>query len=139
MKTLKHFIPAIVMLAVIFGFSSQNGSQSGGLSDAIYYFLNNLIQLPLAKDTMTFVIRKCAHMTEFGLLGLSWYHGLKYVLKNNQYKISLLLVFVCGCLDEFHQLFIAGRAGQFRDALIDTTGGLIFLLVYYLIRHKPSE
>lgn len=135
MKTLKHFIPAILLLFMIFGFSTQNGQQSSGLSGVVYNILNAIFHFSFSKDTMTFVIRKCAHMTEFGLLGIAWYHGLKYVRDTHLYKISLLLVFICGCLDEFHQLFIPGRAGQFRDALIDTTGGFIFLVFLFIVKH----
>ena len=135
MKKLRYYLPSICMLVVIFGFSSQNGHQSGSLSDAIYYSLNALVTLPFSKDSMVFVIRKCAHMTEFGLLALTLYYGM---YKNGHTKLfikAILLTFVFACMDEFHQLFISGRAGQFRDVLIDTTGGLLFLCLLQLIRY----
>lgn len=140
MKKIKYYIPAMIMLCVIFGFSSQNGTQSGHLSDSIYYFLQAHFSFPFAKDTMTFIIRKCAHMTEFGLLGLSLLYGLSHSIENHRYQLSLALVFICGCLDEFHQRFSAGRSPSLRDALIDTTGALIALSIcYFIIHHQRKE
>ncbi len=139
MKKIKYYIPAMIMLCVIFGFSAQNGNDSGHLSDSIYYFLQAHVPLPFAKDTMTFVIRKCAHMTEFGLLGLSFLYGFSHSFSQHLYKVSLALVFVCGCLDEFHQRFSAGRSPSLRDALIDTTGALIFLNITYFITHRQKR
>ena len=135
MKKLRYYLPSICMLVVIFGFSSQNGHQSGSLSDAIYYSLNALVTLPFSKDSMVFVIRKCAHMTEFGLLALTLYYGMYKNVHTKLFIKAILLTFVFACMDEFHQLFISGRAGQFRDVLIDTTGGLLFLCLLQLIRY----
>jgi len=45
-----------------------------------------------------------------------------------------LLSFLYACSDEFHQTFVPGRAGQFKDVLIDTAGALIGLIVVTLIR-----
>ena len=56
-------------------------------------------------------------------------------------SLSLLFCFLYACSDEFHQLFIPGRSGQFIDILIDTSGALIMLLIIYLWqkRKKPSQ
>ena len=38
------------------------------------------------------------------------------------------------CTDEFHQIFVPGREGAFRDVIIDTCGGITLILLYNLIR-----
>ena len=43
---------------------------------------------------------------------------------NNIY-LTILICFVYSCTDEFHQLFINGRTGQFSDCIIDTLGATI--------------
>ena len=45
---------------------------------------------------------------------------------------SLIFTFLYACSDEFHQLFITGRSGEFRDVMIDTIGGFIGSTILYL-------
>ena len=42
----------------------------------------------------------------------------------------MLICFVYACSDEWHQTFVPGRAGQFRDVLLDTAGSLTGLLTW---------
>ena len=51
--------------------------------------------------------------------------------------ISFLGTFLYACSDEFHQLFIYGRSGEFRDVMIDSTGGIIgLLLIIFIVKYK---
>lgn len=70
----------------------------------------------------------------FCVLGIlffgSAYNGdniLKYVF------IALLLAFLYACSDEYHQTFVVGRTGQFKDVLIDFSGAFIGVLIVSLI------
>ena len=38
------------------------------------------------------------------------------------------------CSDEFHQLFVAGRAGRINDVLIDSAGAVLGLALFLFIR-----
>ena len=49
------------------------------------------------------------------------------------------MTFLYACTDEFHQLFVPGRAGRFTDVLIDTTGGIIMLLFIALVTHVARK
>ena len=49
------------------------------------------------------------------------------------YIIAISTVFIYACTDEFHQLFVPGRSGQFTDVLIDTAGGLIGLVCILIL------
>ena len=57
-------------------------------------------------------------------------------------KIILLAIIFCliyACSDEFHQFFVAGRAGRLTDILIDTTGSILGVLTYYLVYNKYNK
>lgn len=114
-------------MIIIFMFSNQNGSESSGLSDMIVLFIQKFINID--KDLLSIIVRKGAHMSEYGLLTLSLIYGF---YKNNVihvYTYSLLITFLYASFDEFHQLFIAGRAGRPMDVLIDVCGGIIIILI----------
>ncbi|GFI41691.1 VanZ family protein [Thomasclavelia cocleata] len=140
MKKLKYFIPAIIWMIFIFIMSHTNGNESSNQSNFIVKIVLEFININ--HETLSFMIRKIAHMSEYAILLLFIYYGLyKTITYKYQLLISLLITFIYACSDEFHQLFIPGRSGQFIDILIDTSGALIMLLIIYLWqkRKKPSQ
>ena len=51
--------------------------------------------------------------------------------------IAFLCTFLYACSDEFHQLFIPGRSGEFRDVMIDSTGGIIgIVFTTFIVKYK---
>ena len=52
---------------------------------------------------------------------------------NKKIIISLILGFIYACSDELHQTFVAGRSGEARDVLIDTSGVFIGICISYVI------
>jgi VanZ family protein len=42
-------------------------------------------------------------------------------------------------MDEWHQSFIPSRTGTWRDAVLDSLAGLVFLLVAYFWLRRPDE
>lgn len=129
------FLPAIIMMYVIFSFSAQNGTTSGNLSFRISCKVVSIGAEVLGKELSTlqieayahdihFYIRKLAHMTEYFALAVSvafplYVYGLR----------GIPLVIVAGgfcvgfaCLDEYHQSFVAGRGPSKRDVAIDSIG-----------------
>ena len=51
--------------------------------------------------------------------------------------IAFLGTFLYACSDEFHQLFIPGRSGEFRDVMIDSTGGIIgIVFTTFIVKYK---
>ncbi|MEW8956524.1 VanZ family protein, partial [Clostridium sp.] len=55
-----------------------------------------------------------------------------FLLKYAQWY-SVIFSFLYAVTDEFHQTFIPGRVGSFKDVLIDTTGALICAIVITLL------
>lgn len=149
------FVPATLLLFLIFGFSAQDGNTSGSLSFEISLFLVKLFSplLPAAmSDTVLieraelihFFVRKTAHMTEYFLLALSlqlplvaWLSNV--LSKNYRIVIGFIVTVFLAALDEFHQTFVPGRSGNFTDVCIDSIGAFIAslcLLFFYYIRKK---
>ena len=50
--------------------------------------------------------------------------------------LPFLISLIYACSDEFHQLFIAGRAGQIQDVMIDSIGILIGFLIIMIYQKK---
>ncbi len=152
---LLSFIPALLLLFLIFGFSAQDGEESGSLSFQISLFLVQLVSplLPAAMseevlferaELIHYFVRKAAHMTEYFLLALSLQLPLTAWLSH---KISwkpriltgFLLTVVFAALDEFHQSFVPGRSGNFTDVCIDSVGAIaasICLFIFYSLYQK---
>ena len=131
MKKIKYFIPSIFLMILIFMFYHQTGSESSGLSSQIVLWIQTYLHIPISE----FIVRKAAHMSEYALLTLTLIYGFY----KNHYPIqkimiySLIGTFLYACSDEMHQLFIGGRAGQFTDVLIDTCGGCLTIIFYYVL------
>lgn len=141
------WIPVILMGLVIFGFSGQNGEQSGGFSSKIASIMVDsadkagIIDIDEAGkqiliDKMQYPIRKCAHMTEYAIFAAFTFIALYYdgIRKRWTYFFAVFIAFLFACTDEFHQLFVPGRSGQFTDVCIDTIGACIGILIIFLIR-----
>lgn len=132
----------ILWMAFIFHLSNQPASISASQSGS---FRQMIIEMPIlgaiTKPILTssigeFFIRKAAHMFLYFVLAILIYsliYNVKY--HRNSQKIlksmiiSLIVVFLYACTDEFHQLFIPGRSGEFRDVMVDTLGGIIGLIL----------
>ena len=135
---------------VIFGFSSQDGEASGGLSRNI---TNKILQISnkynalgqeekeqIANKTEK-IIRKVAHFSIYTVVGLLLMGLLStYKIKENWRMIlSILLGMIYAVSDEIHQSFIPGRTPQITDIYIDTLGvvlGVLLILLFIKIYDK---
>ena len=140
MKKIIYFIPSFIIMFIIFGFSGQNGTESSGLSSQITLWIQTYLHIPITE----FIVRKAAHMSEYALLTCTFMYGFyKSQLSFDKIRVySIICTFLYACTDETHQLFIGGRAGQFSDVLIDTTGGIIAIIIVsiivYMIHRKKK-
>ncbi len=140
------FVPALVMMYLIYSFSGQSGTESSSLSyDVGFHFydlINNLFALDLSSSQIAnyalnnqFYIRKAAHITEYFLLAMSVSLPL-YVYKIRGFKLSFLATLFCvlyAFLDEYHQSFSYGRSPQLRDVAIDSIGIIAGVIIVRII------
>lgn len=140
----KFFIVlTIVWMGVIFYMSNQSASISSMHSGNTINIISKLPLIGNIMDYLTsinigeFIVRKCAHMISYCILAIFLFMS---VYENNIKKtaiISFLGTFLYACSDEFHQLFIQGRSSEFRDVMIDSTGGIIgLLLIIFIVKYK---
>ena len=140
------------VMAAIFVFSMEPAEQSDETSGMIarqvigvlypdYDFYTEREQQTVY-DSVQLAVRKTAHYTEYAVLGFllrltlgSWF-GKRRWLTPAAWAIGTIYA----GSDEFHQLLIDGRSGQWTDVLLDSTGVLsgvlTAILVLFLIRKR---
>jgi VanZ family protein len=96
--------PPIVLMAVIFALSAQPDLSSG-------------------LGTLDTILRKLAHMAEYGLLVFLWWRALREVAAERVgIVLAVAIALVYSATDEYHQSFVEGRHGTPVDVLIDAVG-----------------
>ena len=126
---------------VIFSFSAEDGNSSGSFSLEVTRFIGRTFVPGFSQRTPKEqarwvsaahpVVRKCAHFSEYTLLGLLTALTCVLIFSRPAWRALLPIAFcvICSALDEWHQTFVAGRSGNFRDVLIDSGGALFGLLL----------
>ena len=128
------FVPAILMMFLIYSFSAQSGEVSGDLSYKISYTIvetkNEVLnegkgydELSYEADSIHYYVRKAAHMTEYFLLAIAISFPL-YV-----YGVRGIWLMGFAGLDEYHQSFVDARTPSLKDVGIDSTGAFIGILL----------
>lgn len=116
-KSLARWLPALALMALIFGFSS----------------------LP-AQDLPTFggwdvLVKKGGHLLGYGLLALSYWFALRW--QKRHFWTAFVLAVLYAILDEWHQAFVPGRNSSWFDALVIDAGGA--LLALFVARRKARS
>lgn len=140
------FIPAILLMCLIFNFSSQSGDVSGQLSFKVsckiveagdYIFDANLEQWQVEEwaNKINFITRKLAHMTEYFALAVAVSFPL-YVYGLHGIWLMLVAGIICvgfALGDEYHQSFVGGRSPSLRDVGIDSIGVFFGIVVVRMV------
>lgn len=118
-KFIKLWIPPIIMMCVIFYFSSrQNVSVS-------------------SEFTINFIILKTLHTIGYALLHLLLFRAVYVQEKKKNLDISLkkaaIIAILYAATDELHQQFVPTREGKIRDVIIDAVG---ISIMYIYIKHN---
>ena len=122
MAKIKSFLyrwgPAILLMAVIFGFSSTP-------QVSLLYF-----------GSADYFVKKGGHMLGYALLALAYKHGLQGMKNPNRWAWVLAVLYAL--TDEFHQSFVPGRHPSLLDVfLFDANGAAIALWLRYCILERP--
>jgi hypothetical protein len=123
MKYIKNFLyhwgVSILLMAIIFIFSATPATNLPNFGSFDYW------------------VKKGGHVVGYGLLSLSFWHGLK--LDNKLIWWAWFLAVVYAISDEFHQSFVPGRHPSPLDvALFDATGAAITLWIKNKLFSPPS-
>src|SRR5215470_12385474 len=123
MHRLKYWIPAIFVAVLISVFSTHYFS-SQQTARVIIPFLHRLF--PFADfrtlGRMHTLIRKLAHVAEFGAFSIAVFHGVR--AERHGWKLSwavatLVIAVAYSGFDEWHQLYVPLREARIRDVFID--------------------
>ncbi len=154
-----YIVLIVLWMGVIFTFSNMGAEDSDGQSMSLSQLLVDggaellhsigiFKEMPAREDldviieAINPIVRKCAHASEYFVLTFlcmlalrdkkTWNVDIKKAC-----LIAIGICFVYSLTDEFHQLFIPGRSGEFKDCVNDTLGGCVALVIY-LIGYKIS-
>jgi VanZ family protein len=111
LSILPRWLPALAFMAIIFAFSS-NPSKN----------LPNFVN-------WDYVIKKSGHVIGYGLLALSYLHGMEW--KKERRWLAWLLAVLYAASDEFHQSFVSGRHPSIFDVMIFDNFGALAALFFY--------
>ena len=148
-----NIILLILWLLTIFLFSNDKAEVSSEKSDGISNTIVNIIEnisgnnyseekYEEVLNIVIFIVRKTAHFLEYLILGLLVINVIKdYKVLEVKYIITgVLFCMLYAISDEIHQLFVSGRSCQIKDILIDTTGSITGILIYYLLyKHRKNK
>jgi VanZ family protein len=109
-RALGLWLPVVLWAGLIFGLSSIPGLSSG-------------------LGTWDEVLRKCAHVTEYAILGFLLLRAVGRELP------ALLIGIAYAASDELHQHFVHGRHGSPVDVAIDAVG---LVLGIYVVRRLAA-
>lgn len=125
---------SILIMALIYYFSADNAAASNQKSDSVFTLLYPLVSAWLSEDQLVFAVRKGAHFLIYAALGMCMFQFFKtWNCSFGRTVIFTLAVCFCyACSDEFHQLFISGRSGQWSDVWLDTAGAGTAVLLTHL-------
>ena len=99
MRFVSRFAPPLLLMALIFFLSAQPDLNSG-------------------LGSWDLILRKLAHMAEYGLLWFLWWRALGY----GNPLVPAAIAIGYAITDELHQTTVDGRHGSPLDVLIDAIG-----------------
>ena len=143
-------ILTLLVMALIFFFSTQNGESSSETSSRVVRIILSLFIRGFGKmgeseqaaliSEYSHIVRKAAHFTEFAALGFCF--SVYLSTRERKMKIpkrglgALVFSALYALSDEAHQMLSDGRGPSLIDSAIDTagafTGIIIALLICYL-------
>ena len=138
------YAPFVLWIVVVLVLGSSQGSSaqtSRFIRPIIEFFFPNA-----APDTFLLIhafIRKTAHFVEYGILAMlaaRAFSGPSSILMRRRWAwFSIAAVAAVACTDELIQSFLTSRTGSAWDVLLDLSGGLAGLALYYLARLRSRK
>lgn len=157
-KFMKKYILRVIFLiiiilisSIIFGFSAQDGEESGGLSKKVVLIVADIFNIENDNIEKFIeigepIVRKLAHFGIYTILGIA---SMAFMVTFNISKVKQIITtilwgIVYASTDEFHQTFIDGRNGSILDVLLDTSGvifgiAIVLFTIYLYSRYKNNK
>jgi VanZ family protein len=137
MRFLRYWGPVLVV-AILISYASTSKFGSEHTSRIIIPILRWL--MPHAQrrtlETIHHLIRKSAHVFEYFIFTLLVWRAFRAGHKGWNWTWTartLLVVAAFSLLDEFHQIFVPGRGASIFDSMLDTSAGVLAMLIVWMI------
>lgn len=116
---------------------SGDAFSSGHTASWLSVLLSSLSVVPANHfDTVHLIVRKTAHLVEYGLLGFLAYRAFQCTWPSSAADRlafgTMVLVLACATADEAHQSAVVSRTGSFADVLLDALGACVGIYLFYL-------
>lgn len=134
-------IPALLLLVMIFNFSSATSEESTEESNAITKAFVEITNIRIDDATLSAiddVVRELAHFTEYFMLGITCclvLSSFSIVMRIRNIGLCTFCV-LYAVSDEIHQYFVPGRCFQLQDILVDSIGAITAILIWWLCERK---
>ena len=135
-------------VGVIFSFSLQTGEVSGDMSSSILQKMISWAAVevfeeigPITQiqwDFLHLILRKCAHFTEFAILGMLSTFTLFQTKVARKAVLAIGFCMAIASMDETLQLFVDGRVGSVMDVLIDVAGAGVGVLAVIIGKKEKN-
>jgi VanZ family protein len=142
---LRYWLPVIVWMALIFGASADSSSvqHTDGILAHLFRWLHVDVT-PSQLETMRWLVRKGAHMTEYAVLALLWWRALRGGRHGTEWSsraasFALMVCVLYAASDEFHQSFVKSRTPSVTDVAIDTGGALFALALVRCLTWRSTR
>jgi VanZ family protein len=148
-RWLKTWVPLLFWMGLIFLGSTDRGSAghtSGFIEPLLHWLMPGLSQESI--DSLHFLIRKSAHITEYAILGGLALRAVAprqpVSFAEKRWRIAataLVIAALYAASDEYHQSFVPSRGASVHDVLIDTCGACIGIgaLLLWRKQHDKKE
>lgn len=129
-RELNYWLPPILWSAVILIASTDlfSGSNTAGVLQQIAVTVFGHRLSPETAAKLNYVLRKSAHLTEYGILSALTFRALRGGRRswNPRWAIgAIVLATFIASIDEIHQSFVPSRTGTWHDVLLDAVGAAI--------------
>jgi VanZ family protein len=138
---IRYWLPAILWAAVILAASSDNFSSThtGSILETMLVALFGRQPLtPSAFEWLHFMIRKLAHVTEYGIFGALAFRaarGGRPGWRPAWAVVAVLIALVLASTDEWHQSLVPSRTSSPVDVAIDVVGSTVAqLAIWFRLR-----
>lgn len=107
----------------------------------VIFMLSHQSRLPYPEDVSAKVISTLGHVGVFGILAVLvwWALGATSLPSGRRAVVAVLVAFLYGLADEWHQSFVPGRAPDVRDIVADVTGAILAMLVVRWLERRTRS
>lgn len=128
---------------VIYGFSAETGTESGGKSMKIAAFAERLFKATIGRAlsyntedvvfAISHIMRKCAHVAAFFVLAVLLFLLIESITGRRRLLSPVAFAVLFASADEFHQSLVPDRGPSINDVGIDSCGILLGVMFAFLI------